>query len=116
MLMYKIVYNVMNFIIKLQIVNQTFARLEACRDPRFHWRLRNAPVNATPCGPLFGKIEMFAWILFMVGGFTNYFSLCCTSLYFSSLECELADFVTGTSTEKIPFVYLPLSGQLVYPR
>jgi len=30
-------------------------------------------------------------------------------------ECELADFVTGTSSEKIPFVYLPLSGQLVYP-
>jgi len=30
-------------------------------------------------------------------------------------ECELADFVTGSSTEKIPFVFLPLSGQLVYP-
>jgi len=30
-------------------------------------------------------------------------------------ECQLADFVTGGSTEKIPFVFLPLSGQLVYP-
>eukprot|EP00090_Calanus_glacialis_P029778 TRINITY_DN4782_c0_g1_i1.p1 TRINITY_DN4782_c0_g1~~TRINITY_DN4782_c0_g1_i1.p1 ORF type:complete len:959 (-),score=180.57 TRINITY_DN4782_c0_g1_i1:103-2979(-) len=30
-------------------------------------------------------------------------------------ECQLADFVTGGSTEQIPFVFLPLSGQLVYP-
>merc|ERR1719474_1530320 len=30
-------------------------------------------------------------------------------------ECQLADFVTGGSTEKIPFVFLPLFGQLVYP-
>ena len=28
----------------------------------------------------------------------------------------MADFVTGTSSEKIPFVFLPLAGQLVYPR
>ena len=35
-------------------------------------------------------------------------------------ECELASFVTGgpaqQSTELVPFVFLPLSGQLVYPR
>ena len=31
-------------------------------------------------------------------------------------ECEMADFVTGSSSEKIPFVFLPLAGQLVYPR
>ena len=31
-------------------------------------------------------------------------------------ECEMADFVTGSSSEKIPFVFLPLTGQLVYPR
>ena len=31
-------------------------------------------------------------------------------------ECELANFVTGSSSEKIPFVFLPLAGQLVYPR
>jgi len=30
-------------------------------------------------------------------------------------ECQLADFVTGELTENIPFVFLPLSGQLVYP-
>jgi len=30
-------------------------------------------------------------------------------------ECELAEFASGGSTERIPFVYLPLSGQLVYP-
>jgi len=30
-------------------------------------------------------------------------------------ECELAEFASGGSTESIPFVYLPLSGQLVYP-
>ena len=35
---------------------------------------------------------------------------------FTFLECELADFVTGSSTENIPFVFLPLTGQLVYPR
>ena len=28
-------------------------------------------------------------------------------------ECELAEFASGESTERIPFVYLPLSGQLV---
>ena len=28
-------------------------------------------------------------------------------------ECELAEFESGGSTERIPFVYLPLSGQLV---
>ena len=35
---------------------------------------------------------------------------------FTFSECELADFVTGSSTENIPFVFLPLTGQLVYPR
>lgn len=38
-------------------------------------------------------------------------NVCVDSLH----ECQLADFVTGGSSEKIPFVYLPLSGQLVYP-
>ena len=35
---------------------------------------------------------------------------------FTFSECDLADFVTGSSTENIPFVFLPLAGQLVYPR
>jgi hypothetical protein len=30
-------------------------------------------------------------------------------------ECSLAPFVTGTSAQKIPFVFLPLKGQIVYP-
>ena len=37
-------------------------------------------------------------------------------IHFIFSECQLADFVTGGSTEHIPFVFLPLSGQLVYPR
>merc|ERR1719232_1797920 len=37
--------------------------------------------------------------------------VCVDSLH----ECEMADFVTGSSSEKIPFVFLPLAGQLVYP-
>ena len=57
-------------------MSPTFAKSEECLDHRFHWHPRNAPVNATHCGPLLGRIEMFAWILFMVGGFTNYSSLC----------------------------------------
>ena len=32
---------------------------------------------------------------------------------FNCSECELAEFASGVSTERIPFVYLPLSGQLV---
>ena len=31
-------------------------------------------------------------------------------------ECHLADFVTGEERERVPFVFLPLSGQLIYPR
>jgi len=38
-------------------------------------------------------------------------SVCVDSVH----ECEMADFVTGSSSEKIPFVFLPLTGQLVYP-
>jgi hypothetical protein len=35
---------------------------------------------------------------------------------FSSVaECSLAPFVTGTMTQKIPFVFLPLKGQIVHP-
>ena len=30
-------------------------------------------------------------------------------------ECPGANFVTGKTTESIPFVFLPLPGQLVYP-
>merc|ERR1719264_346821 len=30
-------------------------------------------------------------------------------------ECHLADFVTGDERERVPFVFLPLSGQLIYP-
>jgi hypothetical protein len=36
------------------------------------------------------------------------------NVFFS--ECELADFSSGNSSEKIPFVFLPLDGQLIYPR
>ena len=53
-----------------------FAKLEESLILRSHWHPLHAPVNAIRCGPLLGRIEMFAWILFMVGGFTNYFSLC----------------------------------------
>ena len=42
---------------------------------------------------------------------------CCTvSVPCLVAECEMADFVTGSSSEKIPFVFLPLAGQLVNPR
>ncbi|XP_055379410.1 putative uncharacterized protein DDB_G0282133 [Condylostylus longicornis] len=30
-------------------------------------------------------------------------------------ECKLSPFVSGSSTEKIPFVFLPLRGQIIYP-
>ena len=38
------------------------------------------------------------------------------NLSLSFPECNLAEFISGSSSERIPFVYLPLSGQLVYPR
>jgi hypothetical protein len=37
------------------------------------------------------------------------------NLFSSVAECSLAPFVTGTTTQKIPFVFLPLKGQIVYP-
>ena len=42
--------------------------------------------------------------------------VCTVSVPCLVAECEMADFVTGSSSEKIPFVFLPLAGQLVYPR
>ncbi|XP_016947852.1 uncharacterized protein LOC108023099 isoform X2 [Drosophila biarmipes] len=30
-------------------------------------------------------------------------------------ECSLSPFVSGSSSEKIPFVFLPLKGQIIYP-
>lgn len=30
-------------------------------------------------------------------------------------ECSLASFVSGTTVQKIPYVFLPLQGQIVYP-
>lgn len=30
-------------------------------------------------------------------------------------ECPLASFLSGTTLQKIPFVFLPLKGQIVYP-
>ncbi|XP_040570086.1 uncharacterized protein sha isoform X2 [Lepeophtheirus salmonis] len=30
-------------------------------------------------------------------------------------ECMLADFISGSASEKIPFVFMPLPGQLIYP-
>ena len=42
--------------------------------------------------------------------------ICTVSVPCLVAECEMADFVTGSSSEKIPFVFLPLAGQLVYPR
>uniref|UniRef100_T1GI41 Uncharacterized protein n=1 Tax=Megaselia scalaris TaxID=36166 RepID=T1GI41_MEGSC len=31
------------------------------------------------------------------------------------LECTLSPFVSGSSSEKIPYVFLPLRGQIIYP-
>ena len=44
------------------------------------------------------------------------YRVCTVSVSRLVAECEMADFVTGSSSEKIPFVFLPLAGQLVYPR
>ena len=60
-----------------------------------------------------GRIGILVWTLCMVSPFRTHFTF---SLTLSFSECELADFVTGSSSQKIPFVFLPLSGQLVYPR
>lgn len=32
-----------------------------------------------------------------------------------SLECALADYVSGIQSEKVPFVFLPIQGQLINP-
>jgi hypothetical protein len=59
-----------------------------------------------------GRTGILVWTLFMVSPSVQHFTF--LPRLFS--ECELADFVTGSSTEKIPFVFLQISGQLVYPR
>ncbi|RZF41491.1 hypothetical protein LSTR_LSTR000205 [Laodelphax striatellus] len=49
---------------------------------------------------------------------TSSFALVFESLFSSLLtitECNLAPFQSGTSTQKIPFVFLPMKGQIVYP-
>lgn len=38
-----------------------------------------------------------------------------TILFITILECTLAPFVSGSSAEKIPFVFLPLRGQIIHP-
>jgi hypothetical protein len=43
----------------------------------------------------------------------NYYALC--NPLCSVTECSLAPFLAGTTTQKIPFVFLPLKGQIVYP-
>jgi hypothetical protein len=30
-------------------------------------------------------------------------------------ECALADYVSGIQSEKVPFVFLPIQGQLINP-
>ena len=75
--------------------------------------LKSVLVSVIHSGQHSERIGIFVWTLFMVSPFAAHSTFLHCS-YFS--ECELADFVTGSSTEKIPFVFLPLSGQLVYPR
>lgn len=35
--------------------------------------------------------------------------------YITFTECTLSPFVSGSSSEKIPFVFLPLRGQIIHP-
>lgn len=34
---------------------------------------------------------------------------------YTSIECALADYVSGIQSEKVPFVFLPAQGQLINP-
>ena len=36
-------------------------------------------------------------------------------IFYFFTECVLADFVSVAGSEKIPYVYIPLKGQLVHP-
>lgn len=55
--------------------------------------------------------------------FKMFFSLISLSLmmnltlypFFVFVECALAPFVSGSSAERIPFVFLPLRGQIIHP-
>lgn len=45
--------------------------------------------------------------------YNSYYLKCIINVLFT--ECSLASFVSGTTIQKIPYVFLPLQGQIVYP-
>ena len=110
--------------INIQFLFQT-ARMTCVRAGGCHYHRHPPPhpyhpppahASVTPAGPCSGRTDKCAWTASMVSSHRMMPGDICLMILTSFSECEMADFVTGSSSEKIPFVFLPLAGQLVYPR